>query len=107
MAKAHYKVRPEDLAIAESNGIPTSTFYRRLANGWDLEKAKTQPSRGGLKDVKRSATGEIESNGLGRNRSIRLSEDLDPLVDQYLKESGQSAIALFRSILEPALRKLV
>ncbi len=106
MAKAHYKVRPEDLAIAESNGIPTSTFYRRLANGWDLERAKTQPSRG-LKDVKRSATGEIEPSGLGRSRAVRLSEDLDPLVDQYLKESGQSAITLFRSILEPALRKLV
>jgi hypothetical protein len=35
----------EQLAIAEQNGIPKVTVYKRIQSGWDIEKAITQATR--------------------------------------------------------------
>ena len=35
----------EQLAIADKNGIPKVTVYKRLDRGWDVEEAISKPTR--------------------------------------------------------------
>ena len=42
----------EQLAIADKNGIPKVTIYKRLDRGWEVEKAITKPTRK-VKNLKR------------------------------------------------------
>lgn len=45
MPRASKLLTDEQLAIAEKNGIPKVTVYKRLDRGWDVEKAITKPTR--------------------------------------------------------------
>jgi hypothetical protein len=45
MPRVSKLITDEQLAIAEKNGIPKVTVYKRLDRGWDVEKAITKPTR--------------------------------------------------------------
>jgi hypothetical protein len=45
MPRSSKLLTDEQLAIAENNGIPKVTVYKRLDRGWDVEEAITKPTR--------------------------------------------------------------
>lgn len=45
MPRASKLLTDEQLAIAEKNGIPKVTVYKRLDRGWEIEEAITKPTR--------------------------------------------------------------
>jgi|688.fasta_scaffold75445_5 hypothetical protein len=103
MAKVHYKINPDDLAIALENGIPQATYYRRIQKGMSPEQARTQkPKR--VANFKRTPTGEICEGGLGKSRQFRLSEEIDAIADQLIEKSGLTAVEYFRQLVEPQIK---
>jgi hypothetical protein len=45
MPRSSKLLTDEQLAIAEQNGIPKVTVYKRLDRGWDIEEAIAKPTR--------------------------------------------------------------
>lgn len=45
MPRVSKLITDEQLAIAEQNGIPKVTVYKRLDRGWDIEEAISKPTR--------------------------------------------------------------
>jgi hypothetical protein len=45
MPRVSKLITDEQLAIAEKNGIPKVTVYKRLDRGWDVEEAISKPTR--------------------------------------------------------------
>lgn len=41
--KRYFYITPEDYATAEKNGIHRHLVYQRVNNGWDIERAITEP----------------------------------------------------------------
>ena len=78
----------EQLAIAEDNGIPKVTVYKRLERGWDVEKAITKPTRK-LKNVKRE-DGLFVDAGRGESRFFSLPQEWDDKLKDAIAKSGMS-----------------
>ena len=65
--KRYFYITPEDIKIAEENGIPeyvVTTRVRKL--GWDVDKAITKPVRAKRKFTKEEIK-TMEENGVDRN----------------------------------------
>jgi hypothetical protein len=60
----------KQLAIAEKNGIPKVTVYKRLDRGWDVEEAISKPTRK-PKNVRRE-DGLFVNAGRGERRYFSL-----------------------------------
>lgn len=96
MGRVGKKVPPEQMAIADKNGISRSTLYARLNSGWEIEKAISQPPkpRPQLNKLERNDDGELitANEKKGRSRSIRFPESKDDLVDEAIANSGMNQV---------------
>ena len=96
MGRVGKKILPEQIAIAEENGIPRSTIYARLSKGWDIEKAISEPprKRPQLKKLQKNKDGELINTGekKGKSRTIRFPESKDDLLDKAIAESGMNQV---------------
>ena len=78
----------EQLAIADKNGIPKVTIYKRLDRGWDIEKAITKPTRK-PKNVKRE-DGLFVDAGRGERRYFSLPVKWENDFEKAIADSGLS-----------------
>ena len=78
----------EQLAIAESYGIPKVTIYKRLNRGWDIEKAITKPTRK-PGNVKRK-DGLFVDAGRAKARYFSLPQEWDDELKQAIADSEMS-----------------
>lgn len=78
----------EQLAIADKNGIPKVTVYKRLDRGWEVEKAITQPTRK-PKNVKRE-DGLFVDAGRGERRYFSLPVEWEKDFEQAIADSEMS-----------------
>ncbi len=78
----------EQKAIAEKNGIPLVTVYKRLDRDWDIEEAITKPTRK-LKNVKRE-DGLFVDAGRGETRYFSLPVEWDDKLKHAIAESELS-----------------
>ena len=78
----------EQLAIAEKNGIPKVTVYKRLERGWDVEKAITKPTRK-PGNIKRK-DGLFVDAGRGESRFFSLPVEWDEKLRIAIAEEGVS-----------------
>lgn len=85
MGKVAKLVPPEKLEIAEKNGIPKVTVYKRLDRGWDIHRAITEPTKKVARE--RDEKGEFISQGRGKPRTITLPEEWDEVFDEVVKSS--------------------
>lgn len=101
-----YHISEEDKAIAESNGIALSTVYARLQNGWDKDRALSQPPKKlKVSGMKRNECGEIQSERRrGKGRTIYLPEDLDEKLDRAIAISGKSQSSYIADLVEQCLK---
>jgi hypothetical protein len=75
----------EQLAIAEKNGIPKVTVYKRIQSGWDIEKAITQATRK-AGNVKRQ-DGLFVDAGRGETKFFSLPVEWDDKFKQAIANS--------------------
>lgn len=85
MGKVAKLVSPEKLEIAEKNGIPKVTVYKRLDRGWDIHRAITEPTKKVARE--RDQKGEFISQGKGKSRTITLPEEWDEFFDEVVESS--------------------
>lgn len=78
----------EQLAIAEKNGIPKVTVYKRLDRGWDVEKAITKPTRKAGNTKRKD--GLFVDAGRGESRFFSLPQEWDEKLKQAIADSGVS-----------------
>lgn len=78
----------EQLAIADKNGIPKVTIYKRLDRGWEVEKAITKPTRK-VKNLKRE-DGLFVDSGRGERRHFSLPVEWEDDLTKAIAESGLS-----------------
>lgn len=78
----------EQLAIAEENGIPKVTVYKRLDRGWDIEKAITKPTRK-PGNTKRKG-GVFVDAGRGESRFFSLPQEWDDELKLAIADSEMS-----------------
>ena len=102
-----YHISEEDKAIAGSNGIALSTVYARLRQGWDKERAITEPPKKlKLSQMKRNEWGEIQSDRKrGKARTIYMPEELDAKLDRAIANSGKSQSVYIADLVEAFLQK--
>lgn len=78
----------EQRAIAEKNGIPKVTVYKRLDRGWDIEKAITKPTRK-PGNTKRKG-GVFVDAGRGEPRHFSLPQEWDDELKLAIADSEMS-----------------
>lgn len=78
----------EQLAIAEDNGIPKVTVYKRLERGWDVEKAIAKPTRK-VGNTKRK-DGLFVDAGRAKARFFSLPQEWDDKLTEAIANSGMS-----------------
>lgn len=78
----------KQLAIADENGIPKVTVYKRLERGWDVEKAITKPTRK-PKNVKRE-DGVFVDAGRGERRYFSLPVEWEKDFERAIADSEMS-----------------
>jgi hypothetical protein len=78
----------EQLAIAEQNGIPKVTVYKRIQSGWDIEKAITQATRK-AGNVKRK-DGLFVDAGRAKARFFSLPVEWDEKLTKAIADSQMS-----------------
>lgn len=78
----------EQLAIADKNGIPKVTVYKRLDRGWDVEEAITKPTRK-AGNVKRQ-DGLFVDAGRGETKFFSLPVEWDEKLQQAIADSKLS-----------------
>lgn len=99
---SQYDITEKDKAIAKNNGIAYSTVLYRLRKGWDKETAITKPPQKTPKHQKRDDRGNFVksySYELGKIRSFKLPEELDPKFEQIVEASGKSVDQYVRDIM--------
>jgi 6-phosphogluconolactonase (cycloisomerase 2 family) len=99
---AKYGLTDEDKAIAKANGISSSTVLYRLRKGWDKQKAITEIPQKQPLHVQRDDRGNFiksYSYELGKIRSFKLPEELDPKFEQIVEASGKSVDQYVRDIM--------
>jgi hypothetical protein len=104
MGKVAKLVSPDKLAIAEKNGIPKVTVYKRLDRGWDLEEAITKPTR--KTSLERNEIGEFLDRGRGRSRTITLPKEWDEIFDLEVKESNQTQSEWISEVVINQLKRI-
>ncbi len=88
MPRSSKLLTDEQLAIAQKNGIPKVTVYKRLERGWDVEKAITKPTRQ-PGNVKRK-DGLFVDAGRGETRFFSLPVEWDEKLKQAIADSKMS-----------------
>ena len=78
----------EQLAIADKNGIPKVTVYKRLDRGWDVEKAITKPTRK-VGNTKRK-DGLFVDAGRAKARFFSLPQEWDKKLTKAIADSEMS-----------------
>jgi hypothetical protein len=78
----------EQLAIAEQNGIPKVTVYKRLDRGWEIEEAITKPTRK-AGNVKRK-DGLFVNAGRAKARFFSLPVEWDEKLKSAIVDSQMS-----------------
>jgi hypothetical protein len=78
----------EQLAIAENNGIPKVTVYKRLDRGWEIEEAITKPTRK-VGNVKRQ-DGLFVDAGRGETKFFSLPVEWDEKLKDAISDSSMS-----------------
>ncbi|MGB5632009.1 MAG: hypothetical protein WBM44_28835 [Waterburya sp.] len=78
----------EQLAIAEKNGIPKVTVYKRLERGWDVSEAITKPTRK-PGNIKRK-DGLFVDAGRAKARFFSLPQEWDDKLKVALADSEMS-----------------
>ncbi|MFM2315006.1 MAG: hypothetical protein RLZZ04_4282 [Cyanobacteriota bacterium] len=78
----------EQLAIAEKNGIPKVTVYKRIQSGWEIEKAITQATRK-AGNVKRK-DGLFVDAGRAKARFFSLPMEWDEKLTKAIADSQMS-----------------
>ena len=78
----------EQLAIADKNGIPKVTVYKRLDRGWDVEKAITKPTRKAGNTKRKD--GLFADAGRAKARFFSLPQEWDDRLNDAIAESGLS-----------------
>ena len=90
MGKIGKILSPEDVAIAEKNGVPLSTVYARLRREWDIQRAITQPPKASPQ-LKRDKEGEFSTEEeKGKPRGVRFPKSKDDLIDKAIADSGMT-----------------
>lgn len=105
MPKVGKKVPPEQMAIADANGIPRSTLYNRINNGWDLEKAITEPPRKKAVNLERNEEGVFVSAGRGKARHFSLPEELDEKLEKAIAKSGLASSQWIEKVITDKLKR--
>jgi hypothetical protein len=88
MGRVGKLIPSEQVAIAEKNGIPLTTVYKRLQRGWDVEEAITKPPK--ERKLKHDEEGQFTGIGKGKPRSFTLPIEWDEIFDLEVKESNQT-----------------
>jgi hypothetical protein len=78
----------EQLAIAEQNGIPKVTVYKRLDRGWDVEEAITKPTRKAGNTKRKD--GLFVDAGRGESRFFSLPVEWDEKLARAIADSELS-----------------
>lgn len=78
----------EQLAIAENNGIPKVTVYKRLERGWDIEKAINKPTRKPGNTKRKD--GVFVDAGRGERRHFSLPQEWDDELEKAIAEAKTS-----------------
>jgi hypothetical protein len=103
------KLPPEYQEKAIANGLSLSTVYDRLNRGWDLDKAvNTPPTRKTYASSSERIDGSIKATDRPRGRTITFStyKDIEPLLNDAIKESGKSKSQFIADAVEQYLLKL-
>ncbi|WP_373479261.1 hypothetical protein [Geminocystis sp.] len=95
---------------AIANNIALATVYSRLERGWDLDKAVTTPPirKTYIHQAKREDGWVVSSDRprLKKSMSVSLYEDLEPLFNKALADSGLSCSEFIANAIEQYLKKL-
>ncbi|MDJ0595849.1 MAG: hypothetical protein QNJ72_38685 [Pleurocapsa sp. MO_226.B13] len=78
----------EQKAIAEKNGIPLVTVYKRLDRDWDVEKAITQPTR--KTGNRKRKDGLFVDTGRAKARFFSLPQEWDDKLTKAIANSDLS-----------------
>jgi hypothetical protein len=105
------KVFPDDYKEkAIANNISVNTVYSRLERGWDLDKAVTTPPirKTYIHEAKREDGWVVKSDRprLKKSMSVSLYQDLEPLFNEALADSGLSCSEFIANAIEQYLLKL-
>ncbi|MBE9169353.1 hypothetical protein IQ238_18105 [Pleurocapsales cyanobacterium LEGE 06147] len=104
MGKIAKIVPPEKLAIAEENGIPTVTVYKRLQRGWDLEKAITKSTREVHRQ--RNDAGEFADSGKGQIWRFSMPAEWDSKLEKAIADSGLSQYDFLANVVINKLKRI-
>jgi hypothetical protein len=104
MGKIAKILPPDRLAIAEKNGIPLTTVYKRLQRGWDVDKAITEPPRESKR--KRDDEGQFIGVGKGKPRSFTLPKEWDEKLDKAISLSNLSPSECVAQLIVNELKKM-
>lgn len=108
MGKVAKLLPPEDAAIAEKNGIPLVTVYKRLQRGWDVEKAITKPTRSKgnqARDDRGEYQPKSETGKKGKIWSFAMPEEFDPMLSSAIADSELTQTDFLTEIVTKELRK--
>ncbi len=94
----------EQIAIAQKNGIPKVTVYKRLDRGWDVEKAITKPTRK-PGNVKRK-DGLFVDAGRAESRFFSLPQEWDEKLTQAIADSEMSEKEWIENTIINKLKRL-
>lgn len=78
----------EQKAIAEENGIPLVTVYKRLDRDWDVEKAITKPTR--KTGNRKRKDGLFVDTGRAKARFFSLPQEWDDKLTKAIADSDLS-----------------
>lgn len=78
----------EQQAIAEENGIPKVTVYKRIKAGWNIEKAITKPTR--KAGNRKRKDGLFIDTGRAKARFFSLPREWDDKLSTAIADSGMS-----------------
>lgn len=106
MGKVAKIVPPEKLAIAEENGIPAVTVYKRLNRGWDLEEAIAKPTQKAYKQRERGSLGQFADAGKGHTWRFTMPQEWDDKLRAAIAESGMSEYDYIAQIVINKLKRM-
>ena len=99
------KIVPADkMAIAEKNGIPKTTVYKRVQAGWDLEKAISKPPRKSKR--KRDSEGNFIGIGKAKPRSFTLPNEWDEKLELALSNTDLTQSEFVAKVIIKELKKM-
>lgn len=78
----------EQQAIADKNGIPKVTVYKRIKAGWDTEEAITKPTR--KAGNRKRKDGLFVDAGRAKARFFSLPQEWDEKLAKAIADSGMS-----------------